>query len=178
MKFASEIATSTAPRLSLGAPSARTGRGWGRGRILIYLLLILLFSSIAFLYSMNPKKSAGNLKIGNVEFTVEIADTAIARAQGLSGRNKICETCGMLFVFDKPQIQNFWMKDMGFPLDMIFIRDNKVVEIVPNVPIPVAMQDIPRVISSEESDKVLEVNAGFSKENSIQIGDILTSNIH
>lgn len=90
---------------------------------------------------------------------------------GLSGRSSLCALCGMVFVFRQAQIQNFWMKEMKFPLDMIFIRDHKVVEIVENVPVKKPAGETPRVRSQEPADMVLEVNAGFVVKNHVALGD-------
>jgi hypothetical protein len=68
--------------------------------------------------------------IGDVPLNVEVADTPEKRTQGLSGRDSIKPIQGMLFVFDRPDYYGFWMKDMQFPIDIIWISaDLKVVGI-------------------------------------------------
>ena len=59
---------------------------------------------------------------------MEVADTTQARAKGLSGRSCIGQNEGMLFVFNQPGFYEFWMKDMKFPIDIIWIAsDHRVV---------------------------------------------------
>ncbi len=71
-------------------------------------------------------------------------------------------------------MRTFWMKDMLFDIDMIFINDNKIVDIAKNMPKPKPW-DWPATYSSKNpADMVLEVNAGLSDANNWQIGDIIT----
>jgi len=60
------------------------------------------------------------MRVGETELIVEIADTDILRAKGLSGRKNLNENSGMLFVYDKPEIRRFWMNDMYFDLDVLW----------------------------------------------------------
>ncbi len=64
------------------------------------------------------------LKIGEQIIEVEIADTNEERAQGLSGRETLEIGHGLLFVFETPGIYSFWMKDMKFPIDIIWIDEH------------------------------------------------------
>jgi uncharacterized membrane protein (UPF0127 family) len=79
----------------------------------------------------------------------------------------------MLFIYDRPKIQNFWMKGMRFPLDMVFIRGGVITEIAENIPVSLSgnSADPTRVQSSFDADWVLEVNAGFANEHHLKIGD-------
>ena len=61
---------------------------------------------------------------------LEVADTDASRTLGLSGRDSLDSGAGMLFTFDAPGIYPFWMKDMKFPLDMVWIDSGKVVDVV------------------------------------------------
>ena len=72
----------------------------------------------------------GKVKIDGVTFNVLVADTPIDRRTGLSGRKEIGTREGMLFVFDQNGKQSIWMKDMLFPIDIIWISENyHIVEI-------------------------------------------------
>ncbi len=62
--------------------------------------------------------------IGSQKITAEVADTTQARTKGLSGRPCIGQNEGMLFVFNQPGFYQFWMKDMKFPIDIIWITTN------------------------------------------------------
>ena len=68
--------------------------------------------------------------LGDTQYTLEIADTDLLRERGLSYRTSLAPQTGMLFVFEVPQTLRFWMKDMNFPIDIIWLdADKKVVHI-------------------------------------------------
>ncbi|MDO8570262.1 MAG: DUF192 domain-containing protein [Candidatus Daviesbacteria bacterium] len=123
---------------------------------------------------INPPTN--QIKIGDVLLNIEIADNQAERSRGLSGREKLATSSGMLFIFDTPKQYQFWMKGMKFPLDMIFVKEGKVVDLLNNVPIPdPTMKDdnLPRYQSTVPIDMLLETNAGFTEANNIKIGDSL-----
>lgn len=65
---------------------------------------------------------------------VEIADDAKEQEKGLGHRSCIGQDQGMLFVHQKPGLYSFWMKDMGFPIDIVWIDENyRAVKVLPNV---------------------------------------------
>jgi len=122
-----------------------------------------------------PTKNVGKenkfsvISIAGVELSTEIADTPEKKALGLSGRKSLGENEGMLFVFEVADNRYFWMKDMNFSLDIIWIGENKeVVDITRNA----TPESYPEKFSPETPAKyVLEVSAGFSDANNIKIGD-------
>lgn len=115
------------------------------------------------------------LLMGGVEISVEISDTDAKRNQGLSGRKNLTEGTGMLFVFPAKAPLTFWMKDMNFPLDFIWMADGKVVELNADIPPPSKTNGTPMVIRPANfADKVLEVNAGFIQTHHIKVGDSVT----
>ena len=67
---------------------------------------------------------------------VEIRDDTNGRNLGLSGRSSLAENEGMLFIFDTPAVYEFWMKDMNFPLDFIWINNGLVVDLSEHIPPP------------------------------------------
>lgn len=103
--------------------------------------------------------------------TVEIAEDDTQRIRGLSGRAGLPSERGMLFLHEESTIQSYWMKDMGFPIDVIWIDGDRVVGFVedaqPDEP-PLTIYSSPVPV-----DKVLEVSSGFVAQNSLKIGDIL-----
>jgi uncharacterized membrane protein (UPF0127 family) len=128
--------------------------------------------------NLNLAKPSENLKeitIGTTKLNIEIADSQDERYKGLSGREKLDENSGMLFVFDsKDTIRSFWMKGMEIPLDFIWINDDKVIQIDENVPTPAEGTEdskLPIYSTTGPIDYVLEVNAGFSSKNNINVGD-------
>lgn len=115
--------------------------------------------------------SSGSVK---TTISVEVADKPETRSKGLGGRDSLGFDKGMLFVFDKPGKYTFWMKGMKFPLDFIWISDNRIVDLLPNINPPISGESsdkLPRYTSIVEFNKVLEVNAGFIASHNIQVGD-------
>lgn len=110
-----------------------------------------------------------NFSIGGVHLNIEIADTETERNLGLSGRNSLATDVGLLFIFEKPQIAGIWMKDMKFPIDIVWIDENlRVIHIKENA----TPQSFPEIfIPSKNSLYVLEINAGFVEKNKIKVGD-------
>ncbi len=114
------------------------------------------------------------IKINNTVVSIEVADTAATRSRGLSGREKLATDSGMLFVYPETKIYRFWMKEMKFPLDMIFINNGSVVDILKDVPAPELSkkeQDLIIYQPKTPINMMLEVNAGFADKNQIKVGD-------
>lgn len=104
--------------------------------------------------------------------TVEVASTPETRAVGLGNRDALAEDAGMLFLFDRPDTYGFWMKDMRFPIDIIWLRDGVVVDFDGDVPVSVD-GTLPSYEPSVPANQVLETNAGFAKAHEITVGDRL-----
>lgn len=148
-----------------------------------YLLLgIVIIGVIVFMSTTSSKKNpvssqplykSGTVVINNHELTVEIADTEATRTQGLSSRDSLGQSNGMLFVFASSDKYTFWMKDMKFPLDFIWISNHKVIGITPEVLAKTGVPDadLPIYSPTELVDKVLEVNSGWAAKNQIKVGD-------
>lgn len=122
---------------------------------------------ILFFFLTGCSQNQKFVEINNHKIKIEIADTEIKRATGLSGRKNLCESCGMLFIFDKPGHYGFWMKDMKFPLDFIFINGAKIVDLKENI-LPSAYPNI--ITTKEDFDNALEVNSDYISKNEISIG--------
>jgi len=117
------------------------------------------------------------LQIGSVAVDVEIRTDAKGMAKGLSGRMSLPQDRGMLFVFPDSRPRNFWMKDMRFALDFVWINDNQIVGFDKNVPPPAKTGGKPAVVYFPSlADWVLEVNAGFIDTHHLQIGDTVVLN--
>jgi uncharacterized membrane protein (UPF0127 family) len=98
---------------------------------------------------------------------VEVVQTPQERQRGLMFRKQLDPDAGMLFVFERPQHNVFWMHNTLLPLDMIFIkRDMRVLGVVENA---TPQTDSPREVPGD-SQYVLEVNAGYSRQHGITQG--------
>ncbi len=135
--------------------------------ILIIGIIILLI--LGFYYRSHPLSS--KVKIHDTVFTVETAVTEPQKQLGLGGRTNLETNHGMLFIYDHKEQYNFWMKDMHFPLDFIWINGKTVADITKNVPPPTGDGQPAIVVPKEQVDKVLEINAGTIQALHIQPGD-------
>ena len=119
------------------------------------------------------QKTTGNdvkfVKTAGVLVKVDLALTAKEQEQGLSGRENLKNDAGMLFIFPKPSINYFWMKDMNFPIDIIWIDFNFRVIYIQKDALPSSYPNSfgPGV----DNSYVLEVSDGFSEKNNLKIGD-------
>ncbi len=106
--------------------------------------------------------------IGTTTIPVELARTSVAQERGLSGRTSLATGTGMFFFFDRPNYYGFWMKEMNFPIDMVWISaTGTITHIVANA----ATSSYPQVfIPRQPSLYVLEVNAGTAKQNGWRVG--------
>src|SRR3989304_3097986 len=121
------------------------------------------------------KAKKKEIKIADKTLTVEVADTPALQTLGLSGHAPISDEEGMIFIFASDSIPHFWMKEMLFPLDMIWI-DNKgiIADIDKNVPKPsldTQNTTLPTYSSTQPIRYVLEVNTGFSDKYGVKLGD-------
>ena len=110
------------------------------------------------------KKQTAQIKINNQTFQVEIAKTQNEKIKGLSNQKNLKENSGILFVYDDYQVRNFWMNNMNFPLDILWIRDNKLISCEKNVPIKDNQGKISQISSSEPINYVLEINSGLCEK--------------
>ena len=112
---------------------------------------------------------SGRIILQGEIWNVEIANNDLTRTNGLSNRKNLFNKKGMLFAFDKMSVQNFWMKDMLIPLDMIFFdADWRIVLIEANL----QPSSFPEIFGNKvKSQYVLEVNANEASLYGLQVGD-------
>ena len=116
----------------------------------------------------------GTVVIANTQFSVEVAANSDSRSTGLSYRDSLQPKAGMLFLMPREGAQTFWMKEMRFPLDIVWIgADCRVTGVTPDIPFPTpgtASSDLPRYKSPDGTLYVLEINAGLAAELGITEG--------
>ena len=141
------------------------------------VILIIIFVGALILYLVPfPQTKAHYVAIRGAMVKVEIADTPHRRAEGLRGRSYLPEGAGMAFFFDHSDDPAIWMKGMRFPIDILWVRDGKVVDMGENVsPVLPGTPDalMPQYRPDSVADMVLEVEAGFVQKNNIQRGDMV-----
>lgn len=97
----------------------------------IFILLITGALLVLFVRFGLPEKEDGGLtvnglvRIENTDIPVRIVETEKERTQGLSGTASLPEGKGMLFIFDSPASYGFWMKDMRYSIDIIWIDESR-----------------------------------------------------
>ncbi|KKU04073.1 MAG: hypothetical protein UX88_C0003G0009 [Candidatus Woesebacteria bacterium GW2011_GWC2_47_16] len=142
--------------------------------ILLLVATAIFIAAVGILTQKDRFPEVKEVKINNLSLWVEIADSEEERAKGLSGRKKLEEDGGMLFVFENKNVfPSFWMKEMLIPIDIIWINDGVVVKIDKGVePEPgKGISELTLYYPTEPIDYVLEVNAGFSDGNGIKLSD-------
>ncbi len=145
-------------------------------KIILVFVLAFVIGMVGGLKFFSSRQALKEIKINNQTIFVEIVKSSQEREKGLSGRESLGPNRGMLFIFHKPGNYLFWMKDMKFNLDFVYINDNKVSDIKENIPYPKPGQQ-PVVINSKSSfDKVLEISEGMIKKLDIKVGDEVKSN--
>jgi uncharacterized membrane protein (UPF0127 family) len=115
-------------------------------------------------------KSSCAINLDNRCIELERADTNARRIKGLSDRKSMDTYQGMLFVFDHAQEQCFWMKDMHFALDMVFVDNNKkIVKIDKNI----SPDTYPQNYCADGARYVIELNSGIADRAGLKIGQEL-----
>ena len=111
------------------------------------------------------------IRIGKEIFYAEIAATLPEWVRGLSGRETLKKSQGLLFVYNSETVRSFWMKGMSFPLDIVlFDASRRVVGVLKSLPVSDLLFP-PNYSSDVPIQLALEINAGQS--NNINIGDQL-----
>lgn len=141
--------------------------------IIGFIVILLLFSAFVVFQMDKTATPPSKVSIDTQTFSVNVAKTTEQQQQGLSGKKSIPQDQGMLFVFTKADKYPFWMKGMQFPLDIIFIKDTKIVTMYHNVPVPSNpnASNLPVYTPTQPANYVLEINAGLAQKYDFQNGD-------
>gem|GEM_PF-513356 len=119
-------------------------------------------------------KDFATVTINGSRLIAEVAADPVSQTRGLSGRDGMAPNQAMLFSFVKADRYGFWMKDMKFPLDILWIRNNAIADMEERAPVPLpGLSDasLPVYRPDVSADAVLEVVAGFAHNHNIKIGD-------
>ena len=115
--------------------------------------------------SMLPTET---ISIGDTKLTVEVATTSQEHQDGLSNRSSLSDGTGMLFIFDPPSAEGFWMKDMLFSLDIVWADANGTITTIDQGLSPETYPNVYR--PSRPAKYVLEVPAGYAAKKGIAVG--------
>lgn len=119
----------------------------------------------------------GTIKVDDMLIEVQVADTQPRRVLGLMHQNQLPYDQGMIFIFEQTGQHSMWMRNVQFPLDMIWFDENGVaVHIEHDVSTcltAVEAMACPSIAPDVQALYILEATAGFAKMHDIRIGSIL-----
>jgi hypothetical protein len=151
-------------------------------KLLSFIVVIVFLLAGFFMVSYVPKsfklENVKYVKIAGQNIKVDLALTSAEQEQGLSGRFSLDNNSGMLFIFEYPGSYPFWMKDMNFPIDIIWLAPSeggdaseaKVIYIKKDA----RPEDYPATYGPDIDAKyILEITSGFSDKNNLKVGDIV-----
>ena len=138
-------------------------------------VLVTLVSLVGLTFSVPAAAKVPVAEIGNNKIKLEVARTDEEITRGLMYRTSLPPHNGMVFLFRPSRPVKFWMKNCFISLDMLFIKDGKIVKICENVP-PCkepAGQPCPTYPDGDaiEVSEVVEVNAHYARKYGIKEGD-------
>ena len=143
-------------------------------RKLLAPVFVFVFVIIITLFVYQISQQSSGFKYVDIQgriFKVEIADTAEKQTKGLSNRSALPVKQGLLFIFKKEEVYPFWMKDMLFPLDIIWFNQNKEVVFISENNQPCRDSFCQSINPGREALYVLEVNAGVVKTIGLKMGE-------
>lgn len=145
--------------------------------LLVFALLLVAVGALFFAQKYFKGETLFSLKktpivtISGHNFQVSVANSQKEQEIGLSETKSLQPNQGMIFLFEKPDYYHFWMKNMKFPIDIIFINKDQIVTIQNNAQL-IKDKENPMIYSpTEPADKVLEIQAGLAKTYSFKKGD-------
>ena len=135
-------------------------------------LLICLGASLC---ACTVRAAGPSVELDGHHFQIEVAADDASRERGLMFRDSMPADHGMLFRFDRPALQTFWMKNTHIPLDILYFDQNyKLVSMSQRTPPCLsASNDCPTYPSAAPAQYVLELNAGTADKIGVKIGDTL-----
>lgn len=134
-------------------------------------LTVLLLSACC--QEIKPARILIETSVGTMSYRVEVADGVLSRAQGLMNRGPLPRKTGMLFLYKRETSVSFWMKNVSFPLDIIFFnKAGSIIKIHENA-LPYGLTPIH---SNSPIIGVLELNGGSVKRAHIGIGNMVQYN--
>ena len=149
----------------------------GKGkRQLIFVGVVILLAVFLKIYSLHWPEAS--IIVGDKVVNVLVANNYNHLVKGLSKRKNLGEYDGMLFVFNRREQHTMVMRDMRFPIDIIWIDSNRIIDIAPNAQIEPNKREgqyFP-YLARDISTHVLEVPAGTAERMGWKIGDTVDFN--
>lgn len=152
----------------------------------LYFIIILLVLLAAFSFILSQKKNFDSksgkqyvtlcgiyetvpVQIAEDKLNLYVADNICKKTTGLSGKAELKADEGMLFLFDKAGNYGFWMKDMNFPIDIVWLGEDFTVL---GVEKDLKPSTFPSIFGQNYTSKyVLELPSGISEKDNIKVGN-------
>jgi len=140
------------------------------------VLLGISVSAVPALETISAFGRKQEVAINSQTIIVEVVSKPADRERGLSGRTHLSVNEGMLFLFEAPGLHSFWMKGMQFPIDILWIHDDRVIGVTERIDpqIGVPESELAVLYPPEPVTRVLELAAGRAKLLGAKVGDRLT----
>ena len=126
-------------------------------------LLDLILENVSVPFKESCVLTITNTDGEKVVVNCEVPSTDEEKMTGLMYRDSLCDNCGMFYDYVD---SGFWMKNVNFPIEMVFINGDEIVDIKNAL-----ANDETSIYPSVESDGNLEVNKGFCESNNISVGN-------
>jgi len=149
--------------------------------VVIVGIIVLIMIMIPIYYPVQTSTESkriieGSVTINGEILEVEISDEPDEKSRGLMFRESLSRDTGMLFLFDKEGFYSFWMMNVNFNLDIIWINSNgNVVHIERDL--PSCFMSCPTYAPRESARYVLELNSGVANELGLLVGSFVGINI-
>ena len=136
------------------------------------IVSIFVLAVIAFMFFFPFQKKITDVTIGETKVKAEIADNPLAQTKGLMFHKPLADSEGMLFKFGREDYYTFWMMNVSFPIDMIWISSEKKVVYIAERAEPCFL-NCKLYAPTAKAKYVLEVKDGFVKKHGIKVGDAI-----
>jgi len=136
------------------------------------IFLIVAVAIVIFIFAFPFPKKIATVEIAGAKIKAEIADNPLTQTKGLMFHKPLAENEGMLFIFGREDIYSFWMMNVSFPIDIIWLSsEKKIVYVVENA--RPCFLDCKLYATDKKAKYVLEVKDGFVKKHKLTAGDKL-----
>lgn len=142
---------------------------------LIKIFLVIFVVAAVVLHFTKYRWEEADITLAGVPLHVQVAQNNYQQQKGLGDRDTLAPYDGMLFLFPYPSRYAFVMRDMRFPIDIVWLSAGGVVDIAPNVPVEPGVSEakLRRYMPRSEANVVIELPAGWAERHDLKIGDRL-----
>lgn len=145
---------------------------WLKGPLgVLVVAVVVLYGVVVVAQIANRNSTTDILQVNGRSFSLQIARSEQQRELGLGKRASLPANQGMLFIFPQVQPECFWMKDMHFSLDMIWINTNKQIVYIKHNVGPSTYPD--SFCPTQPVKYVIELNAGMADSTGMRVGQTL-----